>query len=470
MPIGFTMPEGAHEGEFAMPKIAPPPGLFIDGGCETPKGSFTFQPSADTPSTGVPTPSTGTASLPATPLLADGKDANALLLNHLSGLFPDLPAETNNWNYNPFLQQEELGKSALADSGIPAGWMNDPAAMAAAAALWMGTENGFPVPMGGLPVDDTTPPGSLANGHSGSVPWSWEARPKLRDLRALPSRGLGLHYNHGQFGVVSLPDARPPTGPAATVVRPAEKYGVPGFGGLAGGSALPEVSWQVKDWVATRTLRNPSEDSWMVTETVPLAKTVEASQEEWERRFCQREKQVMVGKGTRGYQQYVAMIPKEKRSARDPSTPRVAEQCSKRAFDGRLKQWRILLHAFSPRGSPENSPRTSTRESTAGGEEEKTPDMPKAFLPKAWDGKNAKARVALDRANVPSHLEKALENVFCNERDGVQNYFGRQEFEFELAKRAHAFLSAEKSVTFGPALQAVSSLLEELRKTNNSYC
>ena len=38
----------------------------------------------------------------------------------------------------------------------------------------------------------------------------------------------------------------------------------------------------------------------------------------------------MVGKGTRGYQQYVAMIPKEKRSARDPSTPRVAEQCSPR--------------------------------------------------------------------------------------------------------------------------------------------
>ena len=28
----------------------------------------------------------------------------------------------------------------------------------------------------------------------------------------------------------------------------------------------------------------------------------------------------------------------EQRTARDPSTPRVAEQCSKRAFDGRLKQ------------------------------------------------------------------------------------------------------------------------------------
>merc|ERR1719155_56966 len=100
-----------------------------------------------------------------------------------------------------------------------------------------------------MPCDDTMPPGSVSHG----APWTWEARPKLRDLRALPSRGLGLHYNHGQFGVVSLPDARPPTGPAATVVRPAEKLGgVP--------RQLPEVSWQVKDWVATRTMRGPADE------------------------------------------------------------------------------------------------------------------------------------------------------------------------------------------------------------------
>merc|ERR1719377_305970 len=68
--------------------------------------------------------------------------------------------------------------------------------------------------------------------------WSWcdSSRPKLRDLRALPSRGLGLHYTAGQFGVVTLPDARPPTGPAATVVR---STGVPeGRSPRASGSEL----------------------------------------------------------------------------------------------------------------------------------------------------------------------------------------------------------------------------------------
>jgi len=68
----------------------------------------------------------------------------------------------------------------------------------------------------------------------------------------------------------------------------------------------------------------------------------------------------MVGKGTRGYQEYLLRIPKDQRAPRDPVTPRVAEQCSKRAFDGRLKQWRILLHAFSPRTSPAMTPRKAT--------------------------------------------------------------------------------------------------------------
>jgi hypothetical protein len=186
----------------------------------------------------------------------------------------------------------------------------------------------------------------------------------------------------------------------------------------------------------------------------------------------------MVGKGTRGYQEYVKMIPKEQRTARDPATPRVAEQCSKRAFDGRLKQWRILLHAFSPRTSPETSPRTSTRESTDGEYKENTSggeyntrkgtDVNDPPLPKVWDGARAKARVALERAVVPKHLVAELGHVFCGELDGVQNLFGDPKFEFELAKRAHAYLSAEGAQNFVAALPAVSSVLDELRKTNEA--
>jgi hypothetical protein len=399
------------------------------------------------------------------------------------GLFDgEAPDLASLGNFNSLLASGCLDPNLSAASGAGQNpWLNDAsvadiaAAAAAAAALWTNQDGSspfqFPFPM---EKDVEIPNENLQES------WSWcdSSRPKLRDLRALPSRGLGLHYTAGQFGVVTLPDARPPTGPAATVVR---STGVPeGRPSAAQGvqgpvpRGLPEVSWSVRDWMATRTTREPGAENWVVTEAVPLAKTVDASQEEWERRFCQREKQVMVGKGTRGYQEYIKMIPKEQRTARDPSTPRVAEQCSKRAFDGRLKQWRILLHAFSPRTSPENSPRTSTRESTDADIEkmsdDKTPGSTGSLnpppLPKVWDGASAKARVAVEKANVPKHLAMELGNVFCGDHDGVQNLFGQPQFEYELAKRAHAYLSAENTQDFGTTLHAVSSVLEELRKTN----
>jgi hypothetical protein len=417
--------------------------LFVDM-CETPKGGLA------TPSTCAPT-SSPASTFPETPvgnLLGEGLPLPGML--PFPGLFE---SEEGLRDFNPFMH---LGSF---DPASPSNWLNDPAvadiaaAAAAAAAVWAhgAGSSQFDLP---FPVDNDIDMSQCSD-------WAWGdvARPKLRDLRGLPSRGLGLHYNGGQFGVVSLPGSRPPTGPAATVVR---------SGGADGPvRGLPEVSWTVKDWVAVRTARESGEESWAVTETVPLAKTADASQEEWERRFCQREKQVMVGKGTRGYQEYVKMIPKDQRTARDPATPRVAEQCSKRAFDGRLKQWRILLHAFSPRTSPENSPRTSTRESTDGGEyTESTKGCPP--LPKVAFGASAKARVALERAAVPKHLAAELGNVFCGERDGVQNWFGHPQFEFELAKRAHAYLSAEGAQNFVTALPAVSSVLDELRKTNEA--
>jgi histone RNA hairpin-binding protein len=107
----------------------------------------------------------------------------------------------------------------------------------------------------------------------------------------------------------------------------------------------------VDNWVARRFEASPAEPAWGETECVALDNNEAGTQEEWARRFSQREKQLLVGKGTRGYRRFLRMIPKANRKPGDPQTPRVAEQCSKRAFDGRLKQWRILLHAFSPRES-----------------------------------------------------------------------------------------------------------------------
>merc|ERR1719197_2038328 len=148
-------------------------------------------------------------------------------------------------------------------------------------------------------------------------------------------------------------------GPAATVVRPDPD----GVLEATGGSKLPSldevkgsvVCWAVENWQARRYEATPQTPEWNETESVPLDKNESGSQEEWARRFSQREKQLLVGKGTRGYRRFLRMIPKPMRKPGDPQTPRAAEQCSKRAFDGRLKQWRILLHAFSPRESEDEA-------------------------------------------------------------------------------------------------------------------
>merc|ERR1719482_1373982 len=189
------------------------------------------------------------------------------------------------------------------------------------------------------------------------------SRPRLQELRNLPQRGLGLRWvsDDRKFQVVKLQQTTTSAspGPAATVVRPDPD----GVLEVDGGSNLPAltdlkssvVCWAVDNWVARRFEASPAEPEWAETECVALDNNEAGTQEEWARRFSQREKQLLVGKGTRGYRRFLRMIPKTNRKPGDPQTPRVAEQCSKRAFDGRLKQWRILLHAFSPRESEDEA-------------------------------------------------------------------------------------------------------------------
>merc|ERR1740138_1938822 len=196
-------------------------------------------------------------------------------------------------------------------------------------------------------------------GKSGPSQLSNPSRPRLQELRNLPQRGLGLRWvsDDRKFQVVKLQQTTTSAspGPAATVVRPDPD----GVLEASGGSNLPSltdlkssvVCWAVDNWVARRFEASPPEPEWQETECVALDNNEAGTQEEWARRFSQREKQLLVGKGTRGYRRFLRMIPKQARKTGDPQTPRVAEQCSKRAFDGRLKQWRILLHAFSPRDS-----------------------------------------------------------------------------------------------------------------------
>jgi len=54
----------------------------------------------------------------------------------------------------------------------------------------------------------------------------------------------------------------------------------------------------------------------------------------------------------------------------DPITPDVRQVCSKRAFDGQVKKWRRMLHAYDPPAAPapQNPPPPAKRRADAGAE------------------------------------------------------------------------------------------------------
>merc|ERR1719389_318102 len=106
------------------------------------------------------------------------------------------------------------------------------------------------------------------------------------------------------------------------------------------------VCWISSGGIAKRYEASPGNE-WAPTTSVELYKPgmpQDISEEEWVRRLHQREKQVQVGKSTIGYRN-LQRIPPEKRPM-ELRTPRVQDICSKRAFDSRLKSWRIKLHQY----------------------------------------------------------------------------------------------------------------------------
>ena len=100
------------------------------------------------------------------------------------------------------------------------------------------------------------------------------------------------------------------------------------------------------------------------------------AQERDPRRLEQRRKQVGLGKGTEGYLRYAAAVPRRARDPRlaheapagglpHPRTPSATQQCSKRSWDGQVRKWRRLLHAWDPppeseSGKSDKRPRCDT--------------------------------------------------------------------------------------------------------------
>jgi len=59
-----------------------------------------------------------------------------------------------------------------------------------------------------------------------------------------------------------------------------------------------------------------------------------------------RQKRINFGKVTTEYQRYLMEMPKKKRESFHPRTPNKFRKCSRRKFDGLVKKWRKMLHAY----------------------------------------------------------------------------------------------------------------------------
>lgn len=71
-------------------------------------------------------------------------------------------------------------------------------------------------------------------------------------------------------------------------------------------------------------------------------------QEDDVHRLSQRQRQIEFGKNTLGYERYSELVPRSKRKRTDPQTPNPKQVCSKRSWDGQIRKWRRLLHAYDP--------------------------------------------------------------------------------------------------------------------------
>ena len=80
---------------------------------------------------------------------------------------------------------------------------------------------------------------------------------------------------------------------------------------------------------------------------VKVKQDAEAFRETDPHRLNQRQRQIDFGKNTIGYQRLTEAYPvRHKRPKTAPRTPDVHKKCSKRAFDGLVRQWRRRLHEW----------------------------------------------------------------------------------------------------------------------------
>lgn len=96
-----------------------------------------------------------------------------------------------------------------------------------------------------------------------------------------------------------------------------------------------------------------TDDFAIEQDPVKAKQDAEAFRETDPHRVAQRQRQIDFGKNTIGYQRMVEAHPiKSRRPKTVPRTPDVHKKCSKRAFDGLVRQWRRRLHEWDlPKGA-----------------------------------------------------------------------------------------------------------------------
>jgi len=93
--------------------------------------------------------------------------------------------------------------------------------------------------------------------------------------------------------------------------------------------------------------------------------TSSANNDDMDARLRQRQKQIDMGKRTVEYQNYIRLVPRRARTRQHPRTPDIHKQCSKRAMDGLVRQWRRALHEYDPEVINANADGTTTAAATA---------------------------------------------------------------------------------------------------------
>ena len=101
---------------------------------------------------------------------------------------------------------------------------------------------------------------------------------------------------------------------------------------------------------ANEAFRDFTDEFAVVQDPVKAVQDADAFRETDPHRVAQRQRQIDFGKNTVGYQRMTGAHPvKKQRPKTVPRTPDVHKKCSKRAFDGLVRQWRRRLHEWDLR-------------------------------------------------------------------------------------------------------------------------